>query len=749
MAWPSGLDYTETIQSPQVAFENPELRAAIPECRPPQSGIPYGRSGNFATVFRLQSPTGNWAVKCFTREPQDSKDRYAAISECLSKLHSPYMVDFTYLQHGIRIRGQWYPIVKMEWAEGDPLDVYVRKNLTNPQALANLALKWAQMIQTLERASVAHGDLQHGNILIVNSAIKLVDYDGMFVPSLAGRNSNELGQPNYQHPRRTKLDFGPYLDNFSAWVIYVTLVALSLYPKLWQTFQGGDDCLLFRKRDFEEPDQSGLLKALEHCQNQQLHDLVEFFKIALYSSPSDVPTFGNAPEMPAALETLEPPQGIPSWLHDHVSLKPPEQKQKEPYLIPADHSWVLDFVAPTGPPPTFTSNLVVPRILLYSALIVAVTAALLTSVSIALASVGFLIVNLIICIRRYKREPAVAFRVDSRMNVREADQALASVRKIIAEKETSKRAVRSGENDQATRLKNDIQNVLTDEKKQHEAVDRALRQATAAALQGKQRIDQQEAAELQQLPSTLGANASSLAQQINQSLQAETKERARALHKKQEEYVQSQLERVKIEGAIPGIGPYVTNNLAHERIYTAADCKRLTYTKVPSVGPRRVAVMLAWSKQLEAQARLTIPATLNTHEENTIKGKYAASRALLQSQLSTAQEALKTQQTAIKEKHSRSRAPFDSQIAAEKAKHSFEQQRIATETKQRQEVLQEAIRRANQKANEAIAEIEKDELRHREALKAAQWRFAKANAQNRRFERVSFGKYIQRIATGK
>src|SRR5205085_2593306 len=113
-------------------------------------------------------------------------------------------------------------------------------------------------------------------------------------------------------------------------------------------------------------------------------------------------------------------------------------------------------------PPTFTSNLVVPRILLYSALIVAVTAALLTSVTIAFASVGLLIVNFIICTRRYKVEPAVAFRVESRTNVREVDQALASVRKIIADKEASKRAVRSGENEQVTRLKNDIQNVLTD-----------------------------------------------------------------------------------------------------------------------------------------------------------------------------------------------------------------------------------------------------------------------------------------------
>jgi hypothetical protein len=160
-------------------------------------------------------------------------------------------------------------------------------------------------------------------------------------------------------------------------------------------------------------------------------------------------------------------------------------------------------------------------------------------------------------------------------------------------------------------------------------------------------------------------------------------------------------------------------------------------------------VILDWRKQLEAQARLSMPSALSTHEENTIKGKYAAPRAQLQAQLSNAQESLKTQQTIIKEKHSRSRAPFDSQITSEKAKYSSDQQRIATESKQRQEALQEAIRRANHRANEAIAEIEKDEPGHREALKRAQWHFAKAKAQSRRFEAVTFGKYIRRITIGR
>ena len=60
----------------------------------------------------------------------------------------------------------------------------------------------------LERAGIAHGDLQHGNIFVVDDELKLIDYDGMFVPRLAGCRSNELGIEHYQHPQRKEHHFG-------------------------------------------------------------------------------------------------------------------------------------------------------------------------------------------------------------------------------------------------------------------------------------------------------------------------------------------------------------------------------------------------------------------------------------------------------------------------------------------------------------------------------------------------------------
>src|SRR5207249_1413517 len=57
------------------------------------------------------------------------------------------------------------------------------------------------------------------------------------VPALAGRPSEELGQRNYQSPRRGALDFGPSLDNFSEWVIFASLILLAFDPTLWMTLK--------------------------------------------------------------------------------------------------------------------------------------------------------------------------------------------------------------------------------------------------------------------------------------------------------------------------------------------------------------------------------------------------------------------------------------------------------------------------------------------------------------------------------
>ena len=81
-------------------------------------------SGSFASVYRIERAAEKWAVRCFLRQGADQA-RYALLSRYLSGLSVSGLVEFAFLPQGIRVRAQWYPIVKMEWVEGITLQSYV------------------------------------------------------------------------------------------------------------------------------------------------------------------------------------------------------------------------------------------------------------------------------------------------------------------------------------------------------------------------------------------------------------------------------------------------------------------------------------------------------------------------------------------------------------------------------------------------------------------------------------------------
>ncbi|MDQ3855281.1 MAG: hypothetical protein M3281_02650, partial [Chloroflexota bacterium] len=195
MPRPEPAEYNQAIQTPRLCFEDPELQHGQPEHD--RLGLPRAASGNFASVYQMHCGGRDWAVRCFLREVADQEQRYGLIDSHLSRARLPYTVGFSFLPRGIRVQGKWHPVVKMEWVRGDPLSVYIQNHLGNPLALQALAGRWLDMMGALHRAGIAHGDLQPGNVLVVNGSLRLIDYDGMYVPSLAGLRSHELGHRDY------------------------------------------------------------------------------------------------------------------------------------------------------------------------------------------------------------------------------------------------------------------------------------------------------------------------------------------------------------------------------------------------------------------------------------------------------------------------------------------------------------------------------------------------------------------------
>lgn len=311
MSFPSGADYMEALQHPGDCFANdPELANGVPAMSP--LGLPRAVSGNFASVFRVDCDSGHtYAVRCFTRWFDDQYQRYDALSRRLRRIAPRWAVAFDFVREGVNVGGEWYPMVKMPWVPAEPLLTYVERHLWDTATISYLTVRFAALVADLQRAGIAHGDLQHGNVLVAPGGdLRLIDYDGMFIPELAGLPSNELGHRNYQHPRRRRDEFGPHLDRFAALVMYASLCATSIDPLLWGRLDGGDECMLFRSRDFADPDTSEAVRALESSADDRLRALAKVVREALAVPLMDVvplsaggvppPATGLANEMTAA-----------------------------------------------------------------------------------------------------------------------------------------------------------------------------------------------------------------------------------------------------------------------------------------------------------------------------------------------------------------------------------------------------------------------------------------------------------------
>lgn len=273
MGWPQLDDFRWAMQEPANCFSDPELQAGEVVCD--MFGMPKMASGNFACVYEIHGNNRRWAVRTFNHEVTDQQVRYQLVSEHLGVVGLPYMVRFQFQPQGILVGGGWYPIVKMSWVEGMTLTRWVKEHREEPDKIRDLAKDWRGMIGALYGLQVAHADIQQGNVLITkDDMFKLVDYDGMFVPSMQGKPAPELGHPNWNHPKRTPDTFGPYLDQFPGLVGYLSLLAISAQPELMDEFCN-DENLILSQTDFSAPRNSAALHQLKTIDEHGVRELTE------------------------------------------------------------------------------------------------------------------------------------------------------------------------------------------------------------------------------------------------------------------------------------------------------------------------------------------------------------------------------------------------------------------------------------------------------------------------------------------
>ena len=274
MVWPGITDFSEAVQNPRLCFTGTEFEGGTVSVN--QRGTPLVFSGAFACVYPVSVGGQTFAVRCFTREVKDQQDRYNELSDYLMNVLPPSFVQFEFVERGINLRGSWYPIVKMEWVTGESLSSFVGARVNDPATLRRAAAQWrGGPTASLRGLGIAHNDLQHGNVMVqADGRIRLVDYDGMFLPRFRGERSPELGHKNFQHPLRTTDDYDAYVDNFPSVVVYLSLIALASDPSLWDTFYN-DDNLIFTRTDYGDPGKSALFDRLKKSSDQSVSRLAE------------------------------------------------------------------------------------------------------------------------------------------------------------------------------------------------------------------------------------------------------------------------------------------------------------------------------------------------------------------------------------------------------------------------------------------------------------------------------------------
>ena len=322
MQYPLISEYVKAIQDAGDNLE--ELAHLTPVLD--DHGEPYRSSGAFAVVFKMQDKsTGKYyALKCFTEEQEGRADAYRQIADELDMVDSPYITSVKYMEKELFVDSQCeedeFPVLLMDWVDGETMEAYIAANYHNQSAMSMLCYRFGKMAAWLRSQSFAHGDVKPDNIIIrPDGSLTLVDYDGMFVPSMKGSKSPTIGTKDFSHPLRTVDDFDETIDDFSLASITLSLKAISMNSTLLETY-GASDRLLFSENDYRNPSNSKVISALQELMcDKDFCTLYSLFMLALARKELSACSFRLfIGEKPILLQTI-----------DDISTKATEEERKE------------------------------------------------------------------------------------------------------------------------------------------------------------------------------------------------------------------------------------------------------------------------------------------------------------------------------------------------------------------------------------------------------------------------------------
>lgn len=277
---------TEYIEAIQESDNFDKLSGLVPVCN--EMNKPIMSTGNFSVVFKMVDSNGMvHAVKCFTKDQPGRNNAYKEIAEELEYVSSNFVTNLKYYEKELFVHSSVtdeteFPIVVMDWVEGLTLQEALEKDLTE-EHIYRLLYEFSRLSMWLISQPFSHGDIKPDNIIVRDDdTMVLVDYDGMYVPSLKGNKSCESGTPDYRHPLRAKSGlYNEHIDDFSIAIIVLSLLLLFKNPKLYYK-KGNKEGLLFCENDFLDIESCALYQDLKLSNtNKLIENAFNIFEICL------------------------------------------------------------------------------------------------------------------------------------------------------------------------------------------------------------------------------------------------------------------------------------------------------------------------------------------------------------------------------------------------------------------------------------------------------------------------------------
>ena len=326
MQYPLISEYVRAIQDASSNLD--KLAHLVPVLD--DHGELYRSSGAFAVVFKMKDEqTGKcYALKCFTEEQEGRAEAYRQIADELDMVDSPYITSVKYMEKELFVDCQCeedeFPVLLMDWVEGETMEAYISANYHNQAVMSMLCYRFGKMAAWLRTQSFAHGDIKPDNIIVrPDGSLSLVDYDGMFVPSMKGCKSPTVGTKDFCHPLRTVDDFDETIDDFSLANIALSLKAISMNSTLLDTY-GASDRLLFSENDYRNPSNSKVISALQELMcDKDFCTLYSLFMLALARKELSACSF--------RLFIGEKPNIIPV-MNEDLSTETTEEELKEAFV---------------------------------------------------------------------------------------------------------------------------------------------------------------------------------------------------------------------------------------------------------------------------------------------------------------------------------------------------------------------------------------------------------------------------------